>query len=273
MLMKKIYSSLNRLATVAAMTALLCTLAAPAQADETQTTIPSATGIQKKWTSHRTVFDYNTAKSYFYQFTDDGGYVMDADGNYVTITLQEYCEKFAEDWNADEANEQKITAEEAADRTLDSNHWVAFEADGETMTMTYGYGEMMTVTYISGPYTYDETTGVATIEDTVESSTKTCTFSVDPETGSLVVKNATEWYPFDIMTYDQTVSYLVFCPTYYYCEKYDQTATGISQTASETQQAKPVAHYNASGMQLSQPVRGLNIVRMSDGSVRKVMLK
>lgn len=45
---------------------------------------------------------------------------------------------------------------------------------------------------------------------------------------------------------------------------------GISQ---HTAQSQPAAWYDAQGRQLTAPARGLNVVRLSDGSVRKVYRK
>ena len=50
--------------------------------------------------------------------------------------------------------------------------------------------------------------------------------------------------------------------------------TGIEQvenTAAE--KATPVAYYAPNGQRHSAPVKGLNLVRMSDGTTRKVILK
>lgn len=47
---------------------------------------------------------------------------------------------------------------------------------------------------------------------------------------------------------------------------------GISQTTAGTQ-AQAVATYAVDGRQVSQPVKGINIVKYSDGSVKKVLVK
>ena len=45
------------------------------------------------------------------------------------------------------------------------------------------------------------------------------------------------------------------------------------KSVSTDNQATPTARYNAAGMRLATPQRGLNLIRMSDGSVRKVLVK
>ena len=48
-------------------------------------------------------------------------------------------------------------------------------------------------------------------------------------------------------------------------------ATGI-ETAT-TDNIKEVGRYTADGRKIQQPVRGLNIIKMSDGTTRKVFVK
>ncbi len=50
------------------------------------------------------------------------------------------------------------------------------------------------------------------------------------------------------------------------------TSTGISKTVSDSN-ATEVARYTTDGRQLSSPVKGLNIVKMSDGTTRKVIVR
>ncbi len=37
--------------------------------------------------------------------------------------------------------------------------------------------------------------------------------------------------------------------------------------------ALPVAYYDLKGIRLTEPVKGINIVKMSDGSARKLIVK
>ncbi len=55
--------------------------------------------------------------------------------------------------------------------------------------------------------------------------------------------------------------------------KLSDTPAGISAIASETGTAEEVARYAVSGTQLSAPAKGVNIVKMSDGSVKKIVVK
>jgi hypothetical protein len=48
--------------------------------------------------------------------------------------------------------------------------------------------------------------------------------------------------------------------------------TGI-KTVDSSANATEVARYSLSGMRISQPTRGINLIKMSDGTVKKVLLK
>ena len=49
-------------------------------------------------------------------------------------------------------------------------------------------------------------------------------------------------------------------------------ATGIDKVTTSTN-AKEVSRYSANGQRLSTPTKGLNIVKYSDGSVKKVAVQ
>lgn len=54
-------------------------------------------------------------------------------------------------------------------------------------------------------------------------------------------------------------------------EEYD--LSGVNEIASESTEATPVSIYTIDGKQVNSPVKGINIIRMSDGTARKVMVK
>ena len=92
-----------------------------------------------------------------------------------------------------------------------------------------------------------------------------------PETGSNLflgcdAKNCTVYVPkgtFD----DYFVSEFGF---FWYIVEFD--ATGIDKVTTSTN-AKEVSRYSANGQRLSAPAKGLNIVKYSDGSVKKVVVQ
>lgn len=55
------------------------------------------------------------------------------------------------------------------------------------------------------------------------------------------------------------------------CEK--NTSTGIAANKWNSVELREVARFSADGKRISAPQKGLNIIRMSDGSTRKVVVK
>jgi hypothetical protein len=49
----------------------------------------------------------------------------------------------------------------------------------------------------------------------------------------------------------------------------DSPLTGIEETT--TSAAAPVEFFNAAGIKVAAPQKGLNIIKMSDGSTKKVL--
>ena len=80
---------------------------------------------------------------------------------------------------------------------------------------------------------------------------KNCTVYVPKGTGDAYVRSAEFGYFYNIVEFD---------------------ATGIDKVAISTN-AKEVSRYSANGQRLSAPAKGLNIVKYSDGSVKKVVVQ
>ena len=55
------------------------------------------------------------------------------------------------------------------------------------------------------------------------------------------------------------------------CEK--NTSTGIAANKWNSVELHEVARYTIDGKRISAPQKGINIIRMSDGSTRKVVVK
>lgn len=235
------------------------------------TNLPTAKELVKTWSTTRTVFDLTNDKSicYLLDYSSPDGFARDDSGNYIYMSVKEYCEQFANDWNADSSNEQKITTEEAADRTVTGDDFVNFIITDDRFTMRYGYGPYYS-TNVDGTYTYNEETGIITVNDEVEKKTKQFTVSIDQETKAVTFYNFTEWYPLAIMSYDQTKDYFIFAPTYYYCDKYEPVVNGVNNIASEKTE---IARYSMNGILAKTGSKGVNIIKMNDGSTRKVLVK
>lgn len=54
---------------------------------------------------------------------------------------------------------------------------------------------------------------------------------------------------------------------------YNENSTGIDDVTVATGTAEEVARYGIDGSRLSQPTKGINLVKYSDGSTRKVLVK
>ena len=80
---------------------------------------------------------------------------------------------------------------------------------------------------------------------------KNCTVYVPKGTGNAYFRSAEFGYFYNIVEFD---------------------ATGIDKVATSTN-AKEVSRYSANGQRLSAPAKGLNIVKYSDGSVKKVVVQ
>ena len=80
---------------------------------------------------------------------------------------------------------------------------------------------------------------------------KNCTVYVPKGTGDAYFRSAEFGYFYNIVEFD---------------------ATGIDKVATSTN-AKEVSRYSANGQRLSVPAKGLNIVKYSDGSVKKVVVQ
>ena len=80
---------------------------------------------------------------------------------------------------------------------------------------------------------------------------KNCTVYVPKGTGDAYFRSAEFGYFYNIVEFD---------------------AAGIDKVATSTN-AKEVSRYSANGQRLSAPAKGLNIVKYSDGSVKKVVVQ
>lgn len=178
--------------------------------------IPNAIELQNTWEAGGSLFDINSnGICYQLDYNSDDGFAHSEDGNYVTISIREYLEKFAEDWNADSKNEKKITPEEAGDREFDGL-FTRFIITDTSFEMHQGTSYGDDVEMINGEYTYDEKTGIIKVQDIIDETEKTVVVSVDDK-GRVNFLINSEWYTFSTSSYDNTIDYWIFCPTFYYC--------------------------------------------------------
>jgi hypothetical protein len=115
-----------------------------------------------------------------------------------------------------------------------------------------------------------------TIAEDIKNITAAYGFYVNPYTGYI--------YATDASTYSDAGSLYQWTADGTFVNKYDvyicpsymlalNDNNGGINAATVSGEATPVAYYNLQGVRLSAPQNGINIVRMSDGSTRKVAVK
>jgi len=173
------------------------------------------------WNSNLCKFDLDSPGwAYELDLTSDDGFAHDENGDYIRMTVREYCEQYAADYNADPANTEQLTVEEAGMRSWDDNLISRITVDADHFLFEQGT-TIGIVTQITGSFEYDSKTGVFTItRDSMSDAGEVVEVSVFEDVDGVmtfVVKS--EWFPFHTATYDDTTEYWLFCPTYYYSEK------------------------------------------------------
>ena len=168
--------------------------------------------------------------------------------------------------------------------------WTAntFCASAQTNTLYWGYTSGW-----SGPdhiYKYDiDSQNSAEVIDLTKAApgwnVYGCSFRVDPTTDELYMSLYKGWSSTDytVKKFDNEGNLLGDFPmtgklNYWFPGMFvfpdKPIVTGIHETETSTGvEAMPVARYNVNGQRISTPVKGVNILRMSDGSVRKVIVK
>ncbi|MDE5637101.1 MAG: hypothetical protein K2I43_03650, partial [Alistipes sp.] len=187
--------------------------------------IPTLDELVGVWNSGMCKFDldkkgwaYELDLEYSAPYYD--GFAHDENGDYVRITVQEYCEQYAADYNADPANTDKLTAEEAGTREFSELLVSRITVDAGRFMFEQG-NKAGIVTLIDGTSVYDETTGVFTItRDSGYDAGEVIEVSVfEDADGVMTFTVNSEWYSFYTATYDDSKRYWVFCTIYYFSEK------------------------------------------------------
>lgn len=148
------------------------------------------------------------------------GFAHDENGDYVRITVQEYCEQYSADYNADPNNTDKLTPEEAGTREFSEQLISRFTITPDHFLFEQG-NRAGIVTLITGSFVYDQTTGVFTItRDSSYDEGEVIEVSVFEDVdGVMTFVVNSEWYSFYTATYDDSTRYWVFCTIYYFSEK------------------------------------------------------
>ena len=178
------------------------------------------------WEAEGDRWDLDEGVSRCYQMTDDGNdFAMDDDGNYLVLaSIREYCEQYANDYNADPNNSIKGTPEDFANHSYaDSYMFTNINITENNITIYSGQrienGGTLAILCVSGSYTYDQETGTFTVEDkAIESDPRTLTINVFKDDQNRMNFRYSDYDMYLTPSYDKTKKYYVYAPMIYYCQ-------------------------------------------------------
>lgn len=216
-------------------------------ADET---IPSASEIRGVWGALADKFELNYGKSALYQMTEDGNdFALDENGDYITVTIEEYVNEWCESYNSDPANEgfeahpEDVVVTEYIEQDGIIN-FGTFEVTESHIVFNQGIAGASTisVTSIDGDYEYDETSGVmhvrnlAIADDPVDLDVRVR----KNENGGLTF-TYTDFYMYTVVTYDGSTEYWPYTPVSYICQE-GEVAVPDAMEANSLPAALPGLH-------------------------------
>lgn len=184
---------------------------------------PAADEILGEWNvlGDRWDLDYGESKCYLMDDNSEDGYAHDENGDYITITIREFCEQYAADYNADPSNEVDGTPEDFADKLYENLGLVGtFVVDKEKVTFEWGLGVGFSVVMVDGEYEYDPVKGCMTVNDlAIASDPRELQIDVFVDEEGHMCFRYPEFYITGMTSYDQTKEYWIYAPTIFYCEK------------------------------------------------------
>lgn len=161
-------------------------------------------------------------KSACYLMSEDGSdFAYDEDGNYIYITVREYCQQYADDWNAAHPNSEiKATAEMMAEKLYeDFGATGVFTIDEDNMLFEWSNG-VIVVTFVNGTYKYDMAKGIMTVEDrAIESDPRNLQVKVFVDEDGYTCFEWPEYYLFNMTSFDGSKEYWIYASTIFFCEK------------------------------------------------------
>lgn len=211
---------------------------------------PAADEIIGIWGAVADKFELDYGKSALYQMTEDGSdYAFDEDGNYITVTIEEYINKWCEDYNSDPQNEGYIAKpEDLVFNEYELNQGVisfgTFNVTADEITFNQG----MKGTYyfdllqIKGTYRYDSEKGTLNVHNVaIKDDPAELAVHVRKDDEGNMTFTYTDMYLYALRTYDQTVEYTAFTPVSYICRKGEIPAPSASATAAKTYATPPLS--------------------------------
>lgn len=187
-------------------------------------TIPELSAIIGAWEAEGYRWDLDNGESTCYLLTEDGyDFELDEDGNYITITIREYCEQYAKDYNADPANEVKGTPEDFADHNFEGTYMFAnINVTADEVVIYIGQRIIdqatMAVLCVKGAYTYDPQAGIITVKDlAIEDDPRNLEINVWVSPDGRMNFRYLDFDMFPTPTYDGSKSYYAYVPMIFYC--------------------------------------------------------
>lgn len=170
-------------------------------------------------------WDLDNGTSVCYLMDDDSedGYAHDEDGNYITITIREFCEQYAEDYNADENNPVDGTPEDFADKLYEDIGLAGtFEITADNVVFTWGLSVGFSAIMVDGVYEYNTAGGYMTVTDNaIPSDPRNLQIDVFQDEDGRMCFRYPEYYITSMYSYDKSEEYWIYAPTIFYCEKSD----------------------------------------------------
>jgi len=191
---------------------------------EKENTIPELSDIIGAWEAEGYRWDLDNGKSTCYLLTEDGyDFELDEDGNYITITIREYCEQYAKDYNADPANEIKGTPEDFANHHFEGTYMFSNISVTDDEVVIY-MGQRIVgqatiaVLCVQGSYTYDRQTGILIVDDVaIEDDPRSLEINVWMGRDGRMNFRYSDFDMFPTPTYDRSRSYYAYVPMIFYC--------------------------------------------------------
>lgn len=152
---------------------------------------------------------------------DGDGFAFDDDGNYVTITVREYCQQYADDWNtANPDSEIKATAEIMAEKLYeDMGVRATMTVTEDSVTFEWGH-QYVLVTFVKGAYNYDVANGVMQVDDrAVTDDPRNLKIKVFTDEQGYRCFEWPEFYLFNMTSFDGSKEYWIYASTIFFCEK------------------------------------------------------
>lgn len=176
------------------------------------------------WEAQGYRWDIEEGKSSCYLMTADGDdFQYDENGEYITISIREYCEQYAEDYNRDPNNEVKGTPEDFANHDFSDTYMFSNIEVTEDEVVIYVGQDIpdqgtLNILAVKGEYTFDEENAILIVNNVaIESSPEELEIKVFKDDEDRINFRYTDFDIYTAYSYDKSESYWVYAPMIYYC--------------------------------------------------------